>query len=89
VTDDDGYSDEISQDITIGKEPRTALVFGRITNLSAEGEYITFQAVNTKVITFGPFSFNPYTSGEHIAISKEYKGFVGARFIFALCDTVI
>jgi hypothetical protein len=62
----------------------TALIFGRITNLRTEDEYITFQAVNIKVITFVPFSFNPIKSGEYFEILKEHIGFIGVSFILAL-----
>jgi hypothetical protein len=61
-----------------------ALIFGEITNLWTYEETIVFQAVKIKVVTFFPFSFNPYTSGEYFEILKEYKGFIGVRFIFAL-----
>lgn len=62
-----------------------AFVFGRLDNLTTEGEIITFEALNIRAITFFPFTFNHYTSGELITISKYYFGLVGARFIFAFC----
>ncbi len=61
-----------------------AFIFGKITNLSTYDESIVFQAVKIKVITFSPFSFNPYKSGEYFEILKEHKGFIGIYFIFAL-----
>jgi len=61
-----------------------ALIFGKITNLTTYDESIVFQAVKIKVITFTPFSFNPYTSGECFEILKEHKGLIGIDFIFAL-----
>lgn len=73
------------------KEPefQKAFIFGKITNLSSQGDYITFEAVKTRVITFSPFSFNSYVSGEVFVISKEYQGFAGVRYIFALCKILI
>lgn len=68
---------------------KTSFILGRITNLVTEDDVITFEAVNIRAIKFFPFSFNPYTSGETITISKDYIGLVGTRFIFALCDAVI
>lgn len=61
-----------------------ALVFGEITNLTTYDESIVFQAVKIKVITFSPFSFNPYISGEYFEILKEHNGFIGLEYIFAL-----
>jgi len=60
-----------------------ALIFGQITNLTTYDESIVFQALKLKIITFSPFSFNPYTSGESFEILKEHKGFIGLQFIFA------
>jgi len=73
------------------KEPefQKAFIFGKITNLSSQGEYIQFEAYRTRVITFHPFSFNTYMSGEVFVISKEYQGFAGVRYIFALCKILI
>jgi hypothetical protein len=61
-----------------------ALIFGEITNLTTYDECIVFQAEKIKVITFSPFSFNPYISGEYFEILKEHKGFIGLDYIFAL-----
>jgi nitrous oxidase accessory protein len=66
-----------------------AFIFGKITNLSTQGDYITFEAVKTRVITFSPFSFNTYLSGEQFIISKEYRGLVGGRYIFSLCEILM
>jgi peptide/nickel transport system substrate-binding protein len=66
-----------------------AFIFGKIANLSSQGEYITFEAVKTRVLTFSPFSFNTYVSGETFAVSKEYQGFIGVRYIFARCKILI
>lgn len=77
-------------DEEILKEPsRTAFIFGKITNRSYQGEYITFEAVKTRVITFSPFNFITYVSGEKFIISKKYQGFIGAQFIFALAKVFI
>jgi parallel beta-helix repeat protein len=69
----------------VPQESVRAFIFGKITNLSSQGDYITFEAVKTRVITFSPPSFNTYVSGEQFTISKDYKGWVGTRFIFTLC----
>jgi hypothetical protein len=71
------------------EENQNAFIFGRITNLSSQGEYIQFEAVKTRVFTLKPLSFNTYLSGEKFSVSKEYKGFIGVRYIFALCKMFI
>ena len=71
------------------QELTRAFIFGKITNLSSQGEYIQFEAVKTRVIVFSPFSFNTYVSGEKFAISKEHQGFIGVHYIFALCKILI
>ena len=86
VIDDDLYESNISKEIHIeGYEFTTALIFGRITNLSAIENIITFDAVNIRVITFSPLSWIPHTSDEKFIVSKNYFGFVGTRWILALC----
>lgn len=91
VVDDNSAEDSITKEITVEEEPefQTAFIFGKITNLSTQGEYITFEAVKTRVITFSPFNFITYVSGEKFTISKEYQGFIGAQFIFALAKVSI
>jgi parallel beta-helix repeat protein len=68
---------------------KTALIIGRIKNLTAHAEYITFQAVKTRVIIFIPFSWNTYISGEEITILNDYSGrlinYPRFSFIIALC----
>jgi ABC-type transport system substrate-binding protein len=61
-------------------------VFGKITNLSGQGDYLTFDAVKTRVITVSPFRYITYVSDEHFILSKDYRGFVGVRHIFAFCE---
>jgi parallel beta-helix repeat protein len=72
-------------------EFHTAIIFGKITNLSSQGEYIQFEAIKTRVIIFRPFSFDTYISGEKFIISKDYNhlGLIGQRYVFALCKILI
>jgi len=88
IIDDDGDKDSITQGITVEKLQR-AFIFGKITNLSSKGDYITFEAVKTRVITFSPLSFNTYVSGEKFAISKGHQGFIGVQYIFVRCLILI
>jgi len=72
--------------VNIETKPNTwAFIFGKITNLSSQGEFIQFEAVKTRVIIFSPFSFNTYVSNEKLTVSKDYRGLIGVRHIFALC----
>lgn len=66
-----------------------AIIIGKIMNLSSMGDYITFETVKIFVIKLSPFSINTYESGEQFMISKDYKGWVGTRFILSLCEIVI
>jgi parallel beta-helix repeat protein len=70
-------------------EFQTAFLRGKITNLTSEGNYITFEAVKTRVRTFSPWSFNIYKSGEQFTITKDYRFWVGSKYIFALCKILI
>jgi len=87
IEDEVGYN--IDLHIESQPEFETTLIIGRITNLDTEEDIITFEAVNLRAITFFPFSFNPYTSGEEITILHNYLGVVGTKFIFALCGASI
>ena len=88
VKDDAGAEDSITHEIMVEKF-QMAFFFGRITNFSTLGKYISFEAVKTRVMTFVPFSFNTYIHGERFTISKEYHGMVGLRYILALCNILI
>ena len=88
VIDNDGGSNNVTKSISVEKF-QIGFIFGKITNLSSQGEYIQFEAVKTRLITFSPFRFNNYVSGEKFTISKNYKGLVGVRYIFALCKIFI
>ena len=80
------YSVEIKEE---PQESVRAFIFGKIANLSSQGEHMSFEAVKTRVVTFSPFSFNTYMSGEKFTISKDYQGFIGVRYIFARCKILI
>jgi hypothetical protein len=67
----------------------TTFIFGKITSTEIKGIYVSFQAVNTIVITFSPFSFSHYTSGKYFEIFKEHKGFIGIQFICALTNAYL
>ena len=90
VVSDDGDEASITREITVEKSGyQEAFIFGRLTNFSSQEDYITFQAVKIRVITFKPFSFHKYVSGEMCIISKAYLGLLNDRYIFALCKIMI
>jgi PKD repeat protein len=90
VTDNDGANNSHTTRITVEDlKFQKVLIFGKITNISSQGEYITFEAVRIRVVTFVPFNYNTYLSGEKFTITKDYRGFVGARFIFSLCSRLL
>ena len=88
VVDDDGGKDSITQVITVEKY-QNAFIFGKIINLSSQGDYIQFEAVKTRVFTLNPLSFNTYLSGEKFNLSKEYNGLISVHYIFALSKMLI
>jgi PKD repeat protein len=88
VVDDYGDDTSITQKVTVESYTK-GIIFGRIANLTTMGDTISFEMVNTRVITVSPFSWIPYTSGEKITISKDYSGFIGYRFILARCKISI
>lgn len=90
VTDNDGANNSHTTRITVEDlKFQKVLIFGKITNISSQGEYITFEAVRIRVVTFVSFNYNTYLSGEKFTITKDYRGFVGARFIFSLCSRLL
>ena len=70
-------------------EFKKAFIFGRINNLDATGDFTTFNAVKLRFITFSPFSFNTYTSGETITITGTKLGILTANFAFGIFNAAI
>jgi hypothetical protein len=69
-------------------EPRYAFVFGKIKNLDASGDITTFEAVKLRVMTFSPFSYNTYTSGEMVYITSKI-GLLNTDFAFGFFQVAI
>lgn len=68
------------------EEPETkgALIFGRLENLNELECFSMFDAVRTRIVTFIPFSFNTYTSGETIIIFGSKIGILTDGFAFGI-----
>ena len=84
VTDDYGFTDTLAKNLSVEKYQKVFIV-GRLKNSTYIGNTIEFTATNLKVITFQPFTYVSYKSGEHIIILNPYTGHLGYRFIFASC----
>ena len=88
VVDDNSAEDVITKEITVEKYTK-AIIFGRIANLTTAGDTITFQTVNTRIITFNSFFWFHYNFKWKITISNGYSGFIGYRYVFALCRKLV
>jgi hypothetical protein len=88
VVDDNSKEDVMTKEITV-ESYKKAIIFGRIDNLTTVSDKISFKAINTRIITFAPFSWIPYSNEEIITIAKGYSGFIGYRYVFALCRMLI
>ncbi len=91
VTNNENISYMTSKTIPVKKPTQftKSLILGRITNLNIYEKSITFNAMKTVVFYLKPFTLASYISGEELTISKEYRGFVGRRYILAACDIAI
>jgi hypothetical protein len=67
----------------------STLIVGKITDLEKHENYIRFQTVNIKIITFSPFQITSYPSGESIEVFRDHVGFIGKRIILAFTTTFI
>ena len=88
VIDDYGDTAKLTKNLSIEKYQK-AFIVGRLKNPSYVGDTIAFTAINLKVITFQPFTYTSYSSGEHIIILNSYTGHLGFRFIFAFCTKMV
>ena len=71
--------------ISVRNNPaKLSIIYGKITNLSTVGDYISFNAVKTRIMTFHPMNFYTYISGEKMFIDKNYKGFINVGFLFII-----
>ena len=86
--DDDNGND--SGSVYVFKGPnqiqKKAMVFGMFKNMVTEGDYITIEAVNLRMILFKPFQFLHYISNEEIIFSNDYIGIMTKHFVIGLYD---
>jgi hypothetical protein len=71
-------------------ELKKAFLFGKYTNLSGQEGYITFKAVNLRMILFNPFQFLHYINGEKITYLEDTaKALILPQFIIGRIDVVV
>jgi PKD repeat protein len=58
---------------------KRAFLLGRVQNLIVEGNYITVDAVNLRIIFLNPFQFFHYSSGDTITFANQYHGRIYAN----------
>jgi PKD repeat protein len=75
VTDTVGVTASVSYNITI-YDVKKAFLFGRFTNMSEQGDLITVESVDLKMILLKPFQYLHYTSGQNLLFLNEYKGII-------------
>jgi hypothetical protein len=63
-------------------ELKPTFLFGRITNLTDHGNFVTFSGVKLHCLQMSPFSYNTYQSGETLAVSSQKIGILNTNFAF-------
>ena len=58
---------------------KSTFLFGRFQNMIVDGEYLTVEAVNLRIIFFEPYQFFHYTTGETITFANQYNGIIIAK----------
>lgn len=89
--DDFGHENNWSEPVLFCVyELKNAILFGRYTNLTAEENYSTAEAVNLRLILFQPFHQHHYFNGEPIRfLRSESRAFITPRFIIGMVAAVI
>ena len=67
----------------------TAILLGKIHNLTTQDNIMVFNADLILGIHFSPFSIHILNSDEEIVVNENYKGFIGKKFIFSVCQAAI
>ena len=89
VTDNAGETASISNNITI-MEVKKAFLFGSFTNMDTDGDFITVETDNLRMILFKPFQFLHYVAGEYILFLNEYKGIIiSNHFLIGMFNVII
>lgn len=82
ATDEYGAESPWSDPVTIFIG-RTAILYGRIANLTSHNHISVFTAIHVRALTFHPWAFHRYTAGETIMVSDQaYHPFLGRTVLF-------
>jgi hypothetical protein len=85
VKQNDANENTVLRLFTDGQSSQKAFIFGRFTNMITEGDYITVEAVNLRMIAFKPLEYRHFVYGEQITFSNQYNGIIiGNHFLFGL-----
>jgi hypothetical protein len=70
-------------------ELKRALLFGRYTNMTTEGDYHMVEAVNLRMILVRPMQYSHYTSGEMVTFLKDTsKLIIQPRRLIGIVDVI-
>jgi len=69
---------------------KNAFIFGRYSNKTTVGEYISIEAVNLRFLVISPFQWGHYFIGEYVTVVKEtVKMIFLSWFIVGFADVII
>jgi len=68
---------------------KNTLIFGKIDNLNAEGNLITFEAEKLRCFQLSPFKILKLTSREKIIVSEKYFGIITPNIAFGFFKAII
>jgi hypothetical protein len=89
VTDDAGGNVSQSGTITI-YDVKKAFLFGKFTNMDTQGDFITIEAVNLRMISFRPLQYIHYSDGEIISFTNQSSGLILVnRFLIGIFYVII
>ncbi len=67
-----GAHDLCSTDLLL----KRVFLFGRFQHMTMDGDYATVEAINLRIVFFGPFQFFHYTVGDVITFSTQDEGLI-------------
>jgi hypothetical protein len=88
-TKENGYNVPYLEVTTQNQNLTVSFVSGKIKNLKTEGDVVTFDAVQLRMITFAPFTTNTYSNGEMITVEGAKVGIITTNFVFGFFKVII
>jgi hypothetical protein len=80
-TKENGYNIPYLEITISGQNLTSSFLVGRITNLTTQGDVISFHAVHLKMMTFAPLTVSTYTGGETITVEGTKAGVITVNYI--------